>query len=199
MKPTAPPRYNRSVFATDPARGLSLSLVRSMRLLRRKFLWIAVVTTFILGCGVFAIVQMLAVPVHDEPSFEPRIGYSGMPSDPRLMHMITRAERDYNLFPIRGHRGKLRLAQTLIEGDDRVCISFELLSPGRPVSDQDRQVVERAIATAKQRDPRIDESVLNSLRDIMKHLDYVSYYGTLHDERLVSKSYFRSVIEDTCQ
>jgi len=170
-----------------------------MRLLRRKFLWIAVVTTFILGCGVFAIVQMLAVPVRDEPSFEPRIGYTGIPPDPRLVRMIARAERDYNLFPIRGHRGKLRLNQTLLEGDDRVCISFELLAPGRPVSDQDRQVVERAIATGKQRVPGMDESAVNSLRDTLNRLDYVSYYGTLHDQRLVSKSYFRSVIEDTCQ
>ena len=162
----------------------------------RKLVWIAVVATFILGCGVFAIVRILAVPVRDEPSFEPRIGYTGTPSDPRLVHMIARAERDYSLFPIRGHRGKLRLNQTYLEGDDRVWISFEL-TPSRPVTDQDRQVVDRAIATAKQLDPGIDESGLNFLRDTLNHLDYVSYYGTLHDERLVSKSYSRSVIEDT--
>ena len=91
----------------------------------RKLVWITVVATFILGCSVFAIVQDPRGPVRDEPSFEPRIGYTGMPSDPRLVHMIARAERDYSLFPIRGHRGKLHLNQTYLEGDDRVWISFE--------------------------------------------------------------------------
>ena len=41
------------------------------------------------------------------------------------------------------------------------------LAPGRPVSDEDRQVVERAIATAKRRNPGIEESVFNFLRDIL--------------------------------
>jgi (1->4)-alpha-D-glucan 1-alpha-D-glucosylmutase len=41
------------------------------------------------------------------------------------------------------------------------------LAPGRPVSDRDRQVVERAIAAAKRRNPGIEESVFNFLRDIL--------------------------------
>ena len=41
------------------------------------------------------------------------------------------------------------------------------LAPGRPVSDKDRQVVERAIAAAKRRNPGIEESVFNFLRDIL--------------------------------
>src|SRR2546428_10836555 len=41
------------------------------------------------------------------------------------------------------------------------------LAPGRPVSDEDRQVVERAIAAAKRRNPGIEESVFNFLRDIL--------------------------------
>jgi (1->4)-alpha-D-glucan 1-alpha-D-glucosylmutase len=41
------------------------------------------------------------------------------------------------------------------------------LAPGRPVTDKDRQVVERAIAAAKRRNPGIEESVFNFLRDIL--------------------------------
>src|SRR5438046_1856974 len=41
------------------------------------------------------------------------------------------------------------------------------LSPGRPVSEEDRQVVERAIAAAKRRNPAIEESIFNFLRDIL--------------------------------
>ena len=41
------------------------------------------------------------------------------------------------------------------------------LAPGRPVNDQDRQVVERAVAAAKRRNPAIEESVFDFLRDIL--------------------------------
>jgi (1->4)-alpha-D-glucan 1-alpha-D-glucosylmutase len=41
------------------------------------------------------------------------------------------------------------------------------LAPGQPVSDEDRQVVERAIAAAKRRNPGVEESVFNFLRDIL--------------------------------
>ena len=41
------------------------------------------------------------------------------------------------------------------------------LAPGRPVSDEDRQVIERAVAAAKRRNPAIEESVFNFLRDIL--------------------------------
>jgi len=102
-----------------------------MRLLRRKFLWIAVLTTFILGCGVFAIVQMLAVPVRDEPSFEPRIGYTGIPPDPRLVRMIARAERDYNLFPIRAGIAASCVSTKLCLKE--TTVSASVLSYSRPV------------------------------------------------------------------
>jgi (1->4)-alpha-D-glucan 1-alpha-D-glucosylmutase len=39
------------------------------------------------------------------------------------------------------------------------------IEPGRPVTDEDRQVVERAINAAKRRNPGIEESVFNFLRD----------------------------------
>src|SRR5438270_819836 len=41
------------------------------------------------------------------------------------------------------------------------------LAPGQPVSDEDRQVVERAIASAKRRNPAMEESIFNFLRDIL--------------------------------
>src|SRR5438876_6511110 len=41
------------------------------------------------------------------------------------------------------------------------------LAPGRPVSDEDRQVVERAVAAAKRRNPAIEESIFNFLRDVL--------------------------------
>ncbi len=39
------------------------------------------------------------------------------------------------------------------------------VEPGRPVDEQDRQVIERAINSAKRRNPGIEESVFNFLRD----------------------------------
>jgi len=41
------------------------------------------------------------------------------------------------------------------------------LAPGRPVSEQDRQIVERAVAAAKRRNPAIEESIFNFLRDVL--------------------------------
>ena len=41
------------------------------------------------------------------------------------------------------------------------------LSPGQPVRDEDRHAVERAIASAKRRNPGIEASVFNFLRDIL--------------------------------
>jgi (1->4)-alpha-D-glucan 1-alpha-D-glucosylmutase len=41
------------------------------------------------------------------------------------------------------------------------------LAPGQPVSEEDRQVIERAIASAKRRNPATEESIFNFLRDIL--------------------------------
>ncbi len=41
------------------------------------------------------------------------------------------------------------------------------LAPDRPVSREDREVIERAVAAAKRRNPAIEESVFNFLRDIL--------------------------------
>ena len=41
------------------------------------------------------------------------------------------------------------------------------LAPGQPVSDEDRAVVERAVAAAKRRNPAIEASVFDFLRDIL--------------------------------
>jgi (1->4)-alpha-D-glucan 1-alpha-D-glucosylmutase len=39
--------------------------------------------------------------------------------------------------------------------------------PGQPVSEEDRTVIERAIVTAKRRNPTIEESIFNFLRDLL--------------------------------
>src|SRR5438477_4352680 len=41
------------------------------------------------------------------------------------------------------------------------------LEPGKPVSQEDRSVIERAVAAAKRRNPAIEESVFNFLRDLL--------------------------------
>jgi (1->4)-alpha-D-glucan 1-alpha-D-glucosylmutase len=41
------------------------------------------------------------------------------------------------------------------------------LAPGQPVSHEDRQIVERAVNAAKRRNPGMDESIFNYLRDVL--------------------------------
>src|SRR6058998_3315339 len=41
------------------------------------------------------------------------------------------------------------------------------LAPGQPVSEEDREIVERAVAAAKRRNPAIEESIFNFLRDVL--------------------------------
>jgi (1->4)-alpha-D-glucan 1-alpha-D-glucosylmutase len=41
------------------------------------------------------------------------------------------------------------------------------LEPGKPVSEEDRAVIERAVAEAKRRNPAIEDSVFNFLRDLL--------------------------------
>ena len=41
------------------------------------------------------------------------------------------------------------------------------VEPGQPVAEEDRQIVERAIAAAKRRNPAMEESIFNFLRDVL--------------------------------
>src|SRR5947207_5506175 len=41
------------------------------------------------------------------------------------------------------------------------------LTPGQPVSEEDRQIVDRAITAAKRRNPAMEESIFNFLRDVL--------------------------------
>ena len=41
------------------------------------------------------------------------------------------------------------------------------LAPGQPVTEEDRQIVETAIAAAKRRNPAMEESIFNFLRDVL--------------------------------
>jgi (1->4)-alpha-D-glucan 1-alpha-D-glucosylmutase len=59
------------------------------------------------------------------------------------------------------------------------------LAPGRPVSEEDRQVIERAIGAAKRRNPAIEESIFNFLRDVLlfrfpENLDAEARAGHTH-------------------
>jgi (1->4)-alpha-D-glucan 1-alpha-D-glucosylmutase len=60
------------------------------------------------------------------------------------------------------------------------------LAPGRPVSNEDREVVERAVAAAKRRNPAIEESVFNFLRDIL----LFRFPENLDDEARVAHTHF---------
>jgi (1->4)-alpha-D-glucan 1-alpha-D-glucosylmutase len=41
------------------------------------------------------------------------------------------------------------------------------VEPGQPVNEEDRQIVERAVAAAKRRNPAMEESIFNFLRDVL--------------------------------
>src|SRR5438045_5682922 len=41
------------------------------------------------------------------------------------------------------------------------------VEPGQPVSEEDRQIVERAISAAKRRNPAMEDSIFNFLRDVL--------------------------------
>ncbi|PYK54585.1 MAG: malto-oligosyltrehalose synthase, partial [Verrucomicrobia bacterium] len=41
------------------------------------------------------------------------------------------------------------------------------LAPGQPVTEEDRQIIERAIAAAKRRNPAMEESIFNFLHDVL--------------------------------
>src|SRR4030095_6894815 len=41
------------------------------------------------------------------------------------------------------------------------------VTPGQPVSEEDRLVIERAVTAAKRRNPAIEESIFNFLRDVL--------------------------------
>src|SRR5712671_181326 len=59
------------------------------------------------------------------------------------------------------------LARTVRETIACFPVYRTYLAPGQPVSDEDRQVIERAIAAAKRRNPAMEESIFNFLRDIL--------------------------------
>ena len=60
------------------------------------------------------------------------------------------------------------------------------LAPDRPVSDADRVVIERAVAAAKRRNPALEESVFNFLRDIL----LFRFPENLNDEQRAEHAHF---------
>ena len=59
------------------------------------------------------------------------------------------------------------LARTLRETIACFPVYRTYLAPGQPVSEEDRHVIERAFSSAKRRNPAIEESIFNFLRDIL--------------------------------
>ena len=59
------------------------------------------------------------------------------------------------------------LARTVRETIACFPVYRTYLAPGDPVSDEDRQVVERAIVAAKRRNPAMEESIFNFLQDLL--------------------------------
>ncbi|HEY2801738.1 MAG TPA: malto-oligosyltrehalose synthase [Chthoniobacterales bacterium] len=60
------------------------------------------------------------------------------------------------------------------------------LAPDRPVSEIDRAVIERAVAAAKRRNPALEESVFNFLRDIL----LFRFPENLNDEQRAEHAHF---------
>ncbi|MGH7936010.1 MAG: malto-oligosyltrehalose synthase, partial [Chthoniobacterales bacterium] len=60
------------------------------------------------------------------------------------------------------------------------------LAPDRPVSDADRVVIERAVAAAKRRNPALEESIFNFLRDIL----LFRFPENLNDEQRAEHAHF---------
>ncbi|MGH8100499.1 MAG: malto-oligosyltrehalose synthase, partial [Chthoniobacterales bacterium] len=59
------------------------------------------------------------------------------------------------------------LARTVRETIACFPVYRTYLAPGQPLSEEDRHVIERAFAAAKRRNPAIEESIFNFLRDIL--------------------------------
>ena len=59
------------------------------------------------------------------------------------------------------------LARTVRETIACFPVYRTYLAPGRPVSEEDRQVIERAVTAAKRRNPAIEESIFSFLRDVL--------------------------------
>jgi (1->4)-alpha-D-glucan 1-alpha-D-glucosylmutase len=78
-----------------------------------------------------------------------------------MVDRLSEQDRRYRDFTLQS------LARALSETIACFPVYRTYLEPGRPVTDKDRQVIERAIATAKRRNPGIEESVFNFLRDIL--------------------------------
>jgi (1->4)-alpha-D-glucan 1-alpha-D-glucosylmutase len=60
------------------------------------------------------------------------------------------------------------------------------ITPGQPVSEEDRAVVERAVIAAKRRNPALEESVFNFLRDIL----LFRFPENLEDEARAAHAHF---------
>src|SRR5207249_4032194 len=87
-----------------------------------------------------------------------------LPKDDRAVYMIARLSEKN-----RWYRDLTVEALARAVRGTNACFPVyrTYLARGQPVSDEDRQVIERAIAAAKRHNPAIEESIFNFLRDIL--------------------------------
>ena len=86
---------------------------------------------------------------------------------PQLSHAERDADRDESAQNVGEHRTALPQYRAVSETIACFPVYRTYLAPGRPVSQEDREAIERAIAAAKRRNPGIEASVFNFLRDIL--------------------------------
>src|SRR5436853_2294515 len=78
-----------------------------------------------------------------------------------MVDRLSEQNRWYRDFPLEA------LARAVRETIACFPVYRTYLAPGRPVNEEDRQVIERAVTAAKRRNPAIEESIFTFLRDVL--------------------------------
>jgi len=78
-----------------------------------------------------------------------------------MLDRLSERDREYRDFTLEA------LSRAMRETIACFPVYRTYLAPGQPVSEEDRQIVERAISAAKRRNPAMDESIFSFLRDVL--------------------------------
>jgi len=78
-----------------------------------------------------------------------------------LLDRLSERNRWYRDFTLEA------LSRTVREAIACFPVYRTYVEPGQPLSEEDRQIVDRAIAAAKRRNPAMEESIFNFLRDVL--------------------------------
>src|SRR6266478_4210760 len=79
-----------------------------------------------------------------------------------MLDRLSERDREYRDFTLEA------LSRAMRETIACFPVYRTYLAPGQPVSEEDRQIVERAISAAKRRNPAMDESIFSFLRDVLR-------------------------------